>query len=68
MKLLDRINSIMKKVKQSKVPMEIQKTWSLWTMRVVTRKELALMDKHLLKDIGLSPGDCLVEARKPFWK
>ncbi len=68
MKLLDRINSIRKRGIQSIVPMEVQKTWSLWNMRYLTRKELGSMDKHMLKDIGLSPGDCLVEAKKPFWK
>ncbi len=68
MKLLKRINSIRSQVKQSNIPKKFQHIWSLWYMRVKTRKELALMDKRGLKDIGLSLGDRAVEAAKPFWK
>jgi uncharacterized protein YjiS (DUF1127 family) len=31
-------------------------------------QELAKLDNHLLKDLGLSQDDALREAAKPFWK
>ncbi len=40
----------------------------LWQQRIVQRKQLRLLDEHLLKDIGLSRQEAIVESRKPFWK
>ena len=33
-----------------------------------TRKNLAGLDGHLLRDIGLTPTDAEREANKPFWR
>ena len=33
-----------------------------------TRNRLALLDDHLLRDIGLNPEDAAVETSKPFWR
>jgi uncharacterized protein YjiS (DUF1127 family) len=39
-----------------------------WLARSHGRDELAEMDEHLLKDIGLSRSDALVETGKYFWQ
>lgn len=38
-----------------------------WGERLKQRAALAEMDERMLKDIGLSRADALVEADKPFW-
>lgn len=38
-----------------------------WFARSRQRRDLAELDAHLLKDIGLTPGEAAREARKPFW-
>ncbi|WP_230374164.1 DUF1127 domain-containing protein [Pontivivens ytuae] len=37
----------------------------LVTMR--TRAQLAKLDDHMLRDLGLTEGEALREARRPFW-
>ena len=32
-----------------------------------SRRALAEMDRHQLADIGISPGDAMMEAARPFW-
>jgi uncharacterized protein YjiS (DUF1127 family) len=39
-----------------------------YKMRERSRRELAQLDPHLLKDVGIDPLDAAAEARKPFWK
>ena len=39
-----------------------------WQMRSVTRKNLERLDSHLLKDIGMQPGDAHRESTKRFWQ
>jgi uncharacterized protein YjiS (DUF1127 family) len=43
--------------------------WMLyhWQIRAEQRYRLAEMDQRALEDIGLSRGQALAEARKPFW-
>ncbi|MGE5511565.1 MAG: DUF1127 domain-containing protein [Bacteroidota bacterium] len=41
---------------------------ALWLRRWRTRKELAEIDDHLLKDVGLSERERAAECRKPFWR
>ena len=43
-------------------------TLSLWAQRSRQRKQLAQLDKHLLKDIGLTEKMVAKEVAKPFWK
>lgn len=38
-----------------------------WRHRAESRRWLALMDPHQLRDIGLSTEDRAAEVRKPFW-
>lgn len=40
----------------------------LWWHRHRTRRHLAEMDAHMLKDIGVSRVDARREARKWFWQ
>lgn len=35
--------------------------------RRASRRVLASLDAHMLKDIGISPADAAREANKPFW-
>jgi uncharacterized protein YjiS (DUF1127 family) len=46
---------------------EIARTVALWLARRRQRRDLAELDAHLLKDIGVSPGEAAREAAKPFW-
>lgn len=40
---------------------------ALWIARRRQRQELADLDEHLLKDIGLTRAEARHEAAKPFW-
>ena len=39
-----------------------------WRLRAQTRKHLAGLDGHLLRDIGLDRATASAEADKPFWR
>ncbi|EAR10017.1 DUF1127 domain-containing protein [Reinekea blandensis] len=39
-----------------------------WVHRHRSRKALAQLSDHTLRDLGLTRGQSLTEARKPFWK
>jgi uncharacterized protein YjiS (DUF1127 family) len=39
-----------------------------WLQRSRTRHEIAELDDHLLRDIGLTRYDAAVEAHKHFWQ
>ncbi len=39
-----------------------------WFERVRSRRELAELPPHLLKDIGLTEADRFNESTKPFWR
>lgn len=43
-------------------------TVRLWQKRRHDRQELLTLDDHVLRDIGLTPHDLAIEARKPFWR
>lgn len=40
----------------------------LWSSRRRTRRQLRMMDGHMLSDIGLSRDEALAEGLKPFWR
>ena len=40
----------------------------LWIKNSRGRNELAQMSPYMLKDIGLTEADVIVEIRKPFWR
>jgi uncharacterized protein YjiS (DUF1127 family) len=39
-----------------------------WHERTKTRRQLAMLDDRLLKDIGITRLDARSEAEKPFWR
>jgi uncharacterized protein YjiS (DUF1127 family) len=39
-----------------------------WEQRRRTRNALKLLDRHLIKDIGLDPLTAEAEATRPFWR
>lgn len=41
---------------------------AVWEERRETRRRLAEMDDHLLRDIGTSRAEALAESEKPFWR
>lgn len=41
---------------------------ALWAARHRQRRELRELDERLLRDIGLTRGEALREAAKPFWR
>jgi uncharacterized protein YjiS (DUF1127 family) len=43
-------------------------TLRLWRERAQSRKSLASLDAHMLRDIGISPSQLWHEAGKPFWR
>ncbi len=42
--------------------------WHLWHQRWQQRRQLAELDAHLLRDIGVTPREAFREASKPFWR
>ena len=40
----------------------------LWMERAEQRRQLARLDDHLLKDIGVTRPEAAREAAKPFWR
>jgi uncharacterized protein YjiS (DUF1127 family) len=39
-----------------------------WRRRVRSRREIAMLDDCILRDLGLSAGQMRFEAQKPFWQ
>ena len=39
-----------------------------WRERASARRQLLVMDDHLLKDIGITRHEADYEARRPFWR
>jgi uncharacterized protein YjiS (DUF1127 family) len=39
-----------------------------WRQRARARHELAALGDRMLKDIGVTRADALIQANKPFWK
>ena len=46
----------------------IVRTAMMWTERRGSRRDLAELDAHLLRDIGLTKAEAAEEAAMPFWK
>jgi uncharacterized protein YjiS (DUF1127 family) len=41
---------------------------STWRQRAADRRQLRVLDEHMLHDIGLFRGDIEFEINKPFWR
>ena len=39
-----------------------------WKLRQRSRHDLAMLDAHMLSDIGVDPLTADIEAHKPFWR
>jgi len=46
----------------------VREMWLRWRRNSITRRQLAGMSNHMLKDIGISRADVVNEVTKPFWK
>ena len=56
---------------EEKKPHRLQKVANVverWIERSHQRRQLALLDKHLLEDIGLNEEQAKTEIAKPFWQ
>jgi uncharacterized protein YjiS (DUF1127 family) len=49
------------------LPVRLWNTVVRWAGRARQRRDLAELDAHLLKDIGVTAGEARREAAKPFW-
>ena len=43
-------------------------TLNTWNRRHKTRRHLARVEHHVLRDIGISEADRFIESNKPFWE
>lgn len=46
----------------------LRATFKHWLLNARTRRQLALLDKRLLADAGISPSEREAELAKPFWQ
>jgi len=44
------------------------RTVSTWRSRARMRRELAMLDHRMMRDLALNPGDIEFEVNKPFWR
>ena len=47
---------------------QVAETLHVWRQRYRDRRELAKWSHRELHDIGVSSGDAIYEASKPFWR
>ena len=53
---------------ESGVLSQLAETFYVWRQRYHARRELAKWSDRELHDIGMSSGDAVYEASKPFWR
>lgn len=46
----------------------LAETFRQWTRRAHARRELASLDDHLLRDVGIDRATAMWETSKPFWR
>jgi uncharacterized protein YjiS (DUF1127 family) len=44
------------------------RTVETWKLRHKTRRQLAVADARILKDVGINEAQRSIEANKPFWE
>lgn len=47
---------------------QLKSTIKRWEQNAVSRRQLAELSPHMLKDIGISSTEVVAESDKPFWK
>ena len=52
----------------SRVAIELAHLIARWSHRVNSRRALASLEPHMLRDIGLTQEAALKESEKPFWR
>ena len=52
----------------SRIAVKMAWAYVQWMQRRRSRAHLANLDDHMLRDIGLTPREADIEARKPFWR
>lgn len=46
----------------------VRQTVAAWHARARARRDLARLDVHMLRDIGLDESDARRESARPFWE
>ena len=54
--------------KRRTVLQAIATTWRVWHRRRIARRELATLDAHILRDIGIARELVAFEISQPFWR
>ncbi len=52
----------------SRVLFNLARLTLLWEQRRATRRAMARLDRHMMRDIGLTPDVVAEETAKPFWR
>lgn len=52
---------------KTKKPSNLFSTLLIWRARHKSRQQLAALEPHILKDIGISAEEARLESLKPFW-
>ena len=47
---------------------QVRRTLATWSRRAESRRHLARFDSHLMRDLGITPGELEREVSKPFWQ
>ena len=55
-------------LKRRRVLRAMATTWRLWRERSVARRELATLDAHILRDIGIARELVDYELSQPWWR
>ncbi len=55
-------------LKQRTVLQAVSVTWRLWRQRTAARRELATLDAHILRDIGIPRELVDYELSQPWWR
>ncbi|MFZ5963751.1 DUF1127 domain-containing protein [Thalassococcus sp. BH17M4-6] len=53
---------------QAAVALYVAVVLTKWSTRYRTRRALAKLDPHLLKDVGITPAEARAEAARRFWR
>ena len=50
------------------IALKVAVVLTVWSQRARTRKALAQLDDHILRDIGLDRRQAFTESRRMFWQ
>ena len=52
----------------AQIALKVAVAVTVWSQRARTRKALAQLDDHILRDIGLDRRQAFTESRRMFWQ